>query len=146
MDASERGRDAPDAANSDEPQVRVTADGSRTLFDPAAGQTLHSERGALAEARHVYLEASGVAARLSQGRATRLVEVGLGVGLNLLVAAEAAVASGAPLHVRALDLRLPSAEAVAAMELGAAAGPNWPARGRRCSATCGRRRPTTPAS
>lgn len=115
MDASERGPQPPDEAGSDGRQIRETADGSRTLYDPAAGQTLHSERGALAEARHVYLEASGVAARLAEGRATRVVEIGLGVGLNLLVTAEAALAGGAPLHVRALDLRLPSPEAVAAM-------------------------------
>jgi tRNA U34 5-methylaminomethyl-2-thiouridine-forming methyltransferase MnmC len=112
MDASERGRDDQ---GSSEPEVRITADGSRTLYDPAVGQTLHSSLGALAEARHVYLEASGVAARLAEGRATRVVEVGLGVGLNLLITAEAAVAGGAQLHVRALDLRLPSAPAVAAM-------------------------------
>jgi len=123
MDATERGRDAPAAESAGERQVRVTADGSRTLYDPAAGQTLHSGRGALAEARHVYLEASGVAARLSEGRATRVVEVGLGVGLDLLVTAEAAVAGGANLHVRALDLGLPSPEAVAAMAFGSVVDP-----------------------
>jgi tRNA U34 5-methylaminomethyl-2-thiouridine-forming methyltransferase MnmC len=115
MDASKRGRDAE---GSDERQARVTADGSRTLYDPEAGQTLHSELGAVGEARHVYLEASGVAARLAEGRATRVVEVGLGVGLNLLVTAEAAVADGAPMHVRALDRRLPSVSAVGAMRFG----------------------------
>jgi tRNA U34 5-methylaminomethyl-2-thiouridine-forming methyltransferase MnmC len=121
MDASERGRDVEGAC---EREVRVTDDGSRTLHDRAAGQTLHSGRGALAEARHVYLEASGVVARLAAGRATRLVEVGLGVGLNLLVTAEAAVAGGAPLNVRALDRRLPSASAVAAMEFGSVVDPD----------------------
>jgi tRNA U34 5-methylaminomethyl-2-thiouridine-forming methyltransferase MnmC len=114
MDATKRrGADVPVRR-----EVRTTADGSRTLFDVDAGQTLHSEHGAASEARHVFLEASGASARLARGRPTRVLEVGLGVGLNLLVSADAARAGGTELHYRALDLRLPAPEEVAALELG----------------------------
>jgi tRNA U34 5-methylaminomethyl-2-thiouridine-forming methyltransferase MnmC len=117
--------DATKRSDADRParrEVRTTADGSRTLFDVEAGQTLHSEHGAVREARHVYLEASGVAARLARGRPTRVLEVGLGAGLNLLISADAAVAGGAELRYRALDRRLPSAEEVATLDLGRALG------------------------
>lgn len=83
-----------------------TADGSRTLFHAAAAQTYHSRHGALSEARHVFLEASGVSARLGRGQPARVLEMGLGTGLHLLLCADAALASGAPLHYRAIE-RMP---------------------------------------
>ena len=100
-------------------EPRTTNDGSRTLFDPEAGQSFHSGHGAVREARHVYLRASGVADRLAGGRATRVLEVGLGSGLNLLLSCDAAIAGGAQLHSRALERRPPPVERV--RELGFAA-------------------------
>lgn len=95
-----------------------TADGSRTLFDPATGQTYHSHHGALQEAREVFLAASGVAERLAAGRDTRVLEVGLGTGLNLLACADAATTHGAGLHYRALERRPPAPDVLAALDHG----------------------------
>jgi tRNA U34 5-methylaminomethyl-2-thiouridine-forming methyltransferase MnmC len=98
-------------------EVRITADGSRTLFDARAGQTYHSDRGAWAETRHVFLEGSGVAERLRPGTTVRIVEVGLGTGANLLASWDAARAAGARLHYRALERTPPPAAVVAALGL-----------------------------
>lgn len=95
-----------------------TADGSRTLFDPATGQTYHSHHGALQEAREVFLAASGVAERLAAGQNTRVLEIGLGTGLNLLACADAAATHGADLHYRALERHPPAPEVLAALEYG----------------------------
>ena len=98
-------------------EVRITADGSRTLFDARAGQTYHSDRGAWAETRHVFLEGSGVADRLRPGTTVRIVEVGLGTGANLLASWDAARTAGARLHYRALERTPPPPAVVAALGL-----------------------------
>ncbi len=85
------------------PTPELTADGFDTLYSPAYGQTYHSKHGALAEARHVFLEGAGVDERLAQGLSTRVLEVGFGTGLNFLLTAHRAAASQAPLHYVALE-------------------------------------------
>jgi len=70
--------------------VQQTDDGSATLIDVATGDSMHSGCGAMAETRHVYLENSGVAQRLRRGEATRVLEIGLGTGMGLLLTAELA--------------------------------------------------------
>jgi len=94
-------------------EVRTTADGSRTLFDAGVGQGYHSDRGAWAETRHVFLEGSGVAERLRPGTTVHVVEVGLGTGANLMASWDAARAAGARVHYRALE-RAPLPPAVVA--------------------------------
>ncbi|HRQ10069.1 MAG: tRNA (5-methylaminomethyl-2-thiouridine)(34)-methyltransferase MnmD [Trueperaceae bacterium] len=93
----------------DPPTVIVTEDGSRTLSS-ARGAAYKSLHGALSEAHAVYLEGSGMAARLADGRAGRVLEVGFGAGLNFLVTAAAAQAASAPLEYVALELAPPSAD------------------------------------
>ena len=78
-------------------RVLVTDDGSRTLIAPSTGVTFHSGCGAASETRVVYLENSGVADRLAAGRPTRVLELGVGLGWNLLLTADAAAAHAAPL-------------------------------------------------
>ncbi|MDR9391064.1 MAG: tRNA (5-methylaminomethyl-2-thiouridine)(34)-methyltransferase MnmD [Trueperaceae bacterium] len=91
-----------------------TDDGSATLWSDAAQQTYHSGRGALAEARHVFLAGSGVADRLADpsggaGRPLHVLEVGLGTGLNLLLTldAQARRRPPHPLIYRALEAATP---------------------------------------
>src|SRR6056297_1202354 len=109
---------APKSPSDEELELRSTADGSLTLYDPAVDQTFHSVRGAIAEARYVYLGASGAAGRLAVGEALRVFEVGLGSGMNLLLTLDAAMSGGARLHYRALERRPPPAEQVRRMDLG----------------------------
>lgn len=103
--------DRPPAAD-----VVTTRDGSRTLAGPGGGEGYKSLAGALTEARHVYLEGSGVAARLAAGEPTRVLEVGFGTGLLFLVTAAVAERSGAPLDYLGLEQSPPPAELLA--ELG----------------------------
>lgn len=98
--------------------VVLTEDGSATLHSPRYRQSYHSTKGALSEARHVFLEGSGVAAMLRAGEAVRLLEVGVGSGLNLLISADLAARSGTELDYVGLDRELPSVEQLAALDHG----------------------------
>ena len=83
-----------------------TADGSRTLYSDSYGQTMHSHRGAVTESRHVFLEGTGVAARLGRGEEARVLEVGFGTGLNFFLTADLALKMGALLEYIALEHNL----------------------------------------
>ena len=104
--------------HSDAAEPRTTADGTHTLYSAAYGQTYHSCHGALTEARHVFLEASGVAERLTQGLPTTLLEVGFGTGLNFLVTAHAAIVNNTPLHYVALERDVLAHELLARLNHG----------------------------
>jgi len=103
------------------PVSLTTEDGSPALWSPRYGQAFRSRRGAHSEARHVFANGSGAAARLASGRATRVLEVGLGAATNLACTAAVAWAAGTPLHYRvwepeplpAAALRLANLEAIA---------------------------------
>lgn len=95
-------------------EVVVTGDGSRTLR-PRGGEGYKSLAGALTEARHVYLEGSGVGARLRAGAPTRVIEIGFGTGLLFLVTAALAAESGAELSYLGVELQLPPAPMLEAL-------------------------------
>lgn len=103
------------------PTALTTDDGSPALWSPRYGQAFRSQRGAHAEARHVFADGSGAAARLASGRATRVLEVGLGAATNLACTAAAALAAGAPLHYRAWEPEPLPATALRLADLGALA-------------------------
>jgi tRNA U34 5-methylaminomethyl-2-thiouridine-forming methyltransferase MnmC len=71
------------------PYLVPTADGSLTLFQPEVGEHYHSKHGALQESKHVFLN-SGLVYFLAQEPQTqvRILEVGLGTGLNFLLTAD----------------------------------------------------------
>jgi tRNA U34 5-methylaminomethyl-2-thiouridine-forming methyltransferase MnmC len=74
-------------------EVRVTADGSPTLYVPALDEHYHSRHGARQESEHVFIEA-GLSPLLqaggsSAGRPWRVLEVGLGTGLNAMLTLQA---------------------------------------------------------
>ena len=96
-------REPDDASALWSPTALLTDDGSPALWSPRYGQAFRSRHGAHAEARHVFVEGSGAAARLAAGRATRVLEVGLGAATNLACTAAAALAAGTPLHYRAWE-------------------------------------------
>ena len=84
----------------------LTADGSKTLFSERYQQTFHSDKGALAESKHVFLEMSGVAEKLRQKQTTNILEVGFGTGLNFFLTADLALSSGASLSFSSLEQSL----------------------------------------
>lgn len=106
-------------------ELRTTADGSPTLYVPALDEHYHSTHGAAQESRHVFIEAGLrplLAAGLGQpGQLLRVLEVGLGTGLNALLTLEATQATGVAVAYTGYEtLPLPPA-AVAAL------APQWAA-------------------
>jgi tRNA U34 5-methylaminomethyl-2-thiouridine-forming methyltransferase MnmC len=103
-------------------EVRTTADGSPTLYVPALDEHYHSHHGAAQESRHVFIAAGLqplLAAGLGQQHQLRLLEVGLGTGLNALLTLEAAQVAGATLTYDGYEtLPLPPATV-------AALAPQW---------------------
>jgi tRNA U34 5-methylaminomethyl-2-thiouridine-forming methyltransferase MnmC len=68
---------------SEELQIVATGDGSFTLYQPFLNAHYHSVAGAVGESRHVFLEGGQLSKRLSESPEVRVLEVGLGSGLNL---------------------------------------------------------------
>lgn len=99
-------------------QVRQTGDGSCTLYSADYGEAMHSRWGAVSEARHVFLEGSGVRAQLAAGKPARILEVGFGTGLNFLLTLDAAAAVGGKVHYTALESTLPEAEVLFKLDYG----------------------------
>jgi len=99
-------------------RIVTTADGSQSLYSEAAGQAFHSHHGAVTESEHVFLRGSGVAARLADGEATNVLEVGFGTGLNALLTLQRAQQAGASLTYWSLEHDLLPAEILAALNHG----------------------------
>ena len=62
-------------------ELKITLDGSTTLYAPDFGQHYHSVHGAIQESMHVFIEA-GLAYSLTKNKQINLLEVGYGTGLN----------------------------------------------------------------
>lgn len=92
----------------------TTADGSNTL-KRGDQESFHSQHGAVAEANHVFIQASGLAHCLDQHRPTRILEVGFGSGLNFLLSADLAMAQRGALHYVGLECELVTAETFRAL-------------------------------
>ncbi len=67
----------------------ITADGSKTIYNPTVGENYHSKHGALQESAHVFLN-SGLRYFLAGTDVEKVsvLEVGLGTGLNFLLSAD----------------------------------------------------------
>ena len=108
--------DEPAAASKIE--VRTTADGSPTLYVPALDEHYHSRHGAAQQPRHVFIAAGLaplLAAGLGQEQPLRLLEVGLGTGLNALLTLEASQATGAAVLYIAYETQPLPADVVATL-------------------------------
>ena len=64
-------------------ELRMTADGSATLYRKDIDETYHSSHGALQEARHVFID-NGLAG-LEKREVQYILEIGFGTGLNALL-------------------------------------------------------------
>lgn len=80
-----------------------TGDASNTLFSERYQQTYHSTFGALTESMHVFLHGANVTNRLSTGVPTRVLEIGLGLGLNCLLSTDCASRHHTALHYTAIE-------------------------------------------
>lgn len=84
--------------------VKQTADGSPTLFREDLNEPYHSLHGALTESRHVFIRHGWeeVINRFPHSE-IRLLEVGLGTGLNAALTASAAQSAKRKVHYIALE-------------------------------------------
>lgn len=113
------------ASAQDAALVIATADGSRTLYSQRYAQAYRSRRGALSEARGVFVQGSGAAARLARAEATSVLEIGFGTGLNFLVTALAAAGEErAPLAYLAIERDLPPSRALAELDYAGLLAPS----------------------
>lgn len=78
----------------------ITADGSATLYLPDMDEHYHSVKGAVGEARHVYLE---TALHASTASPVRVLEIGFGTGLNAFLTALDTRHGGRPVIYTALE-------------------------------------------
>ena len=100
-------------------KLRLTQDGSATLYSERYAQTFASERGALSEAEQVFLTGSGVVQRFAEGQTACVLEVGFGTGLNFFVTAAACLAHpAARLSYTALEQTLLDAPTVRNLAYG----------------------------
>ncbi|MCL1038569.1 tRNA (5-methylaminomethyl-2-thiouridine)(34)-methyltransferase MnmD [Shewanella submarina] len=65
-------------------ELQLTADGSHTLFNAEINETYHNPKGAIAEARYIFIHA-GMDAMLERTNSLSILEVGFGTGLNALL-------------------------------------------------------------
>jgi tRNA U34 5-methylaminomethyl-2-thiouridine-forming methyltransferase MnmC len=83
----------------------ITGDGSHTLYNTQLDETYHSRNGALTESRHIFLD-QGLAYYLRKNpRCTkvRIFEMGLGTGLNALLALQWAIENQVRVEYHAVD-------------------------------------------
>ncbi|WP_420576503.1 tRNA (5-methylaminomethyl-2-thiouridine)(34)-methyltransferase MnmD [Ekhidna sp.] len=85
-------------------KIITTEDGSHSLFDEELNETYHSTRGARGESLHVFIK-EGLEHWLSQNQADeiRIVEVGLGTGLNAFLTAQFAEQQNQKIHFTSLE-------------------------------------------
>jgi len=63
----------------DKKELKITEDGSHTLFVPGLNETYHSTHGAIQESMHVFIEAG---LKKVKNKTINVLEIGFGTGLN----------------------------------------------------------------
>lgn len=102
------------------PEPRLSNDGSYTLYDETTGECFHSHKGALTESEHVFIAAGQLQQRLQDAKANntslRIVEMGLGTGLNYLLSARAAQAAAVTLEYHALEIKMLDTDTLSSLQ------------------------------
>ncbi|MEI7504002.1 MAG: tRNA (5-methylaminomethyl-2-thiouridine)(34)-methyltransferase MnmD [Paludibacter sp.] len=81
-------------------ELRITEDGSHTLFVPEIDECYHSTHGAVQESRHIFIEA---ALKKCDKSEIRVLEIGFGTGLNAFLTLVEAERSGKQIHYTSLE-------------------------------------------
>jgi len=81
-------------------ELKITKDGSHTLFVPEIDECYHSTHGAIQESRHIFIEAG---LKQCSKQEIRVLEIGFGTGLNAFLTLVEAEASGKKIHYTTLE-------------------------------------------
>lgn len=85
-------------------EIRITDDGSTTLYVPGLGDHYHSTFGALTESQHVFIK-NGLLYLSEKGmKELKIMEAGFGTGLNALLTLDVCLSSGLKVHYHGFDL------------------------------------------
>lgn len=84
-------------------EIRVTGDGSKTIFLPELNETYHSSNGAVQESRHIFIQNGLELAE--KGEVIRILEVGFGTGLNALLSAMWAEKNNQSIHYTGIEAK-----------------------------------------
>jgi tRNA U34 5-methylaminomethyl-2-thiouridine-forming methyltransferase MnmC len=83
-----------------ERRIKKTGDGSHTIYIPDLDEHYHSIQGAVAESMHIYI---GTGFDFSDRDPVRVLEFGLGTGLNVLLTLQRAELSGRKVFYHAIE-------------------------------------------
>jgi len=67
-------------------RLRITDDGSHTLFSNNVGENYHSSFGAIQESKHIFINAGLATVDVKNLKRVNVLEVGTGTGLNIVLA------------------------------------------------------------
>ena len=84
-------------------EIRVTGDGSKTIFLPELNETYHSSNGAVQESLHIFIQNGLELAE--KGEVIRILEVGFGTGLNALLSASWAEINNQSIHYIGIEAK-----------------------------------------
>ena len=85
-------------------EFRITADGSHTLYVPFLDESYHSVHGAIRESNHVFIrEGFYEALKLSLRPSLKILETGLGTGLNVLLTLKESRRTGTDVYYHAVE-------------------------------------------
>jgi len=82
-------------------ELRITSDGSHTLFVPEIDECYHSSHGAIQESRHIFIEAGLKQCAKSE---IKVLEIGFGTGLNAFLTLIEAEKTQTQIHYTSLEL------------------------------------------
>lgn len=80
----------------DELKLQITDDGSHTVYSEKVRETYHSTFGAIQESEHIFINACLNSDIYQKSKNVRILEVGTGTGLNILLAYNWSVKSKIP--------------------------------------------------
>ncbi|MDD4971813.1 MAG: tRNA (5-methylaminomethyl-2-thiouridine)(34)-methyltransferase MnmD [Paludibacter sp.] len=81
-------------------ELKMTEDGSHTLFVPEIDECYHSSHGAIQESRHIFIEAG---LKQCPKQEMRVLEIGFGTGLNAFLTLLEAEGSGKQIQYTTLE-------------------------------------------
>jgi len=82
-------------------ELRITSDGSHTLFVPEIDECYHSSHGAIQESRHIFIEAG---LKQCANAKLKVLEIGFGTGLNAFLTLIEAENNQKNIHYSSLEL------------------------------------------